>query len=611
MSRGYYTPPKHYDSQNYIWSNKDQLGSGAGGTVYVGYCKKDGMKVAVKEFKQSNYITVHQQEIEVLKALPTHRNIVRLFAAENESVKHHPVLVMELCTGKSLYEVIESPQNAYGLCEEEFKTMMIDTTEGLAHLRRHNVIHRDIKPGNIMRCRNHDGSYTYKLTDFGAARELAEGDRFVSLYGTEEYLHPDVYEKALVNTGKKAQFTAKVDLWSIGATLYHAATGRLPFQSYNQRKDRHTMFQIISRKDKGIISGVQRTSQGQIDWSSHLPEDTRISKGLKLLLEPILQGVLETDVSYMMDFDHYFERVKSIGRMKVFDVFVVSKCECIKVYIHPRDQRPYASLKRSVCEQCGIKDERYMDLYFDNLPLAVVDQTSVEKLPQTTEDRPIFVYGGQVEEHLKSIAMRQVPRQPDPKDLKQAIQFAKECHKLIYYQKHVTTMLNRKFAMMHQAASCMSHMLKKDQEMMSTLFQNVSTAYSSIRTQLFHFIGSLWQLRELLTAVNPQVQGSLTDFIQNIAEDKQSKEREVKLLEERYEPVSMKVQSIQELARRGISDDWDPNYLSESFAKRSAQLSWFEHTRTVPLCGGMCVQFFFYTSGCLYSSLRLLAPQNK
>ena len=41
------------------------------------------------------------------------------------------------------------------------------------------------------------------------------------------------------------------------------------------------------------------------------------SRGLKLLLEPILQGVLETDVSYMMDFDHYFERVKSIGRMKV------------------------------------------------------------------------------------------------------------------------------------------------------------------------------------------------------------------------------------------------------------------------------------------------------
>ena len=60
--------------------------------------------------------------------------------------------------------------------------------EGMAHLRKHNIIHRDIKPGNIMRCISPDGSYSFKLTDFGAARELTDGDRFVSLYGTEEYL---------------------------------------------------------------------------------------------------------------------------------------------------------------------------------------------------------------------------------------------------------------------------------------------------------------------------------------------------------------------------------------------------------------------------------------
>ena len=44
-------------------------------------------------------------------------------------MKHNPVLVMELCTGKSLYEVIESPENAFGLCEDEFKTMMIDISK--------------------------------------------------------------------------------------------------------------------------------------------------------------------------------------------------------------------------------------------------------------------------------------------------------------------------------------------------------------------------------------------------------------------------------------------------------------------------------------------------
>ena len=43
-----------------------------------------------------------------------------------------------------------------------------------------------------------DGSVVYKLTDFGAARELQDDQQFVSLYGTEEYLHPDMYERAVL-----------------------------------------------------------------------------------------------------------------------------------------------------------------------------------------------------------------------------------------------------------------------------------------------------------------------------------------------------------------------------------------------------------------------------
>ena len=192
----------------------------------------------MKEFKQVNYLTVHQQEIEVLRCLPSHKNIVKLFSAESEvctyvstgllsnlvclcvclfictycqtlfvcvfahevcmfhrffvplclfsslfvcfsslfvclfyglfvcfpvcllvcvytnssmaerchalhisvslpcqSIKQHPVLVMELCTGRSLYEVIESPENAFGLCEDEFKTMMIDISKSCVYIR--------------------------------------------------------------------------------------------------------------------------------------------------------------------------------------------------------------------------------------------------------------------------------------------------------------------------------------------------------------------------------------------------------------------------------------------------------------------------------------------
>lgn len=56
------------------------------------------------------------------------------------------------------------------------------------HLRENGVVHRDIKPGNIMRQVAEDGRSVYKLTDFGAARELEDDESFSSIYGTEEYL---------------------------------------------------------------------------------------------------------------------------------------------------------------------------------------------------------------------------------------------------------------------------------------------------------------------------------------------------------------------------------------------------------------------------------------
>lgn len=56
------------------------------------------------------------------------------------------------------------------------------------HLRENGIVHRDIKPGNIMRLVGEEGQSIYKLSDFGAARKLDDDEKFVSVYGTEEYL---------------------------------------------------------------------------------------------------------------------------------------------------------------------------------------------------------------------------------------------------------------------------------------------------------------------------------------------------------------------------------------------------------------------------------------
>ncbi|CAB1346318.1 unnamed protein product, partial [Coregonus sp. 'balchen'] len=132
------------------------------------------------------------------------------------------------------------------------------------HLREYGIVHRDIKPGNIMRVIGEDGRSVYKLTDFGAARELEDDEQFVSLYGTEEYLHPDMYERAVLRKEHQKKYGATVDLWSIGVTFFHAATGSLPFRPFEG-----------PRRNKEVMG-----PQGACD-----------PRGLQCLLTPVLANI--------------------------------------------------------------------------------------------------------------------------------------------------------------------------------------------------------------------------------------------------------------------------------------------------------------------------------
>lgn len=155
-----------------------------------------------------------------------------------------------------------------------------------------------------------DGKTVYKLTDFGAARELEDNQPFVSLYGTEEYLHPDLYERAVLRKSITKTFTANIDLWSIGVTLYHVATGNLPFRPFGGRKNKETMHLITTKKTSGVISGTQTSENGQIEWSRQLPPHCQLSTGLKELVTPLLAGLLE-----VCSFQYY-----SIGQNFLYSV---------------------------------------------------------------------------------------------------------------------------------------------------------------------------------------------------------------------------------------------------------------------------------------------------
>lgn len=313
-------------SANYIWNLSAHLGKGATGHVYQGMNKHTGQLVAVKAFNQmalARPLELQRREYEVLGKVD-HENIVRLLAIEEESETHHRVLIMELCTGGSVFSMLDEPCNSFGLVENEFLRVLKHLTAGMKHLRDLNIIHRDLKPGNIMRHLCEDGQSIYKLTDFGAARELEEDQQFGSMYGTEEYLHPQIYAIAVLRKQAQKSFSAKVDLWSIGVTTFHIATGSLPFRPYGGRKGKEMMHKITTEKQQGIISGIQHSENGDIEWASTLPKTCLLSPSIQEKITPLLAGLLEHNPKYMWTFDQFFKAVTHVLKHEPVYVFFVN-----------------------------------------------------------------------------------------------------------------------------------------------------------------------------------------------------------------------------------------------------------------------------------------------
>lgn len=265
---------------NYLWHTDDLLGQGATASVYKARNKKSGEVVAVKVFNSASYRRppeVQEREFEVLRRL-NHQNIVKLFAVEETGGSRQKVLVMEYCSSGSLLSVLEDPENTFGLPEEEFLVVLRCVVAGMNHLRENGIVHRDIKPGNIMRLVGEEGQSIYKLSDFGAARKLDDDEKFVSVYGTEEYLHPDLYERAVLRKPQQKAFGVTVDLWSIGVTLYHAATGSLPFTPFGG-----------PRRNKEIMYGglCDRERRGQTPDFFQTPGPPSLHRALGHLVPPV------------------------------------------------------------------------------------------------------------------------------------------------------------------------------------------------------------------------------------------------------------------------------------------------------------------------------------
>ena len=198
----------------------EQVGNGGMATVYKAKCHVLNRYVAVKVLRDEfttdeEFVKRFNSEAQSAASL-THPNIVSVYDVGSEDDIHY--IVMELIKGKTLKEII----NEDGALSWKWSVnVAIQIASALETAHKNNIIHRDIKPHNIII--TEDG--IAKVTDFGIAKAVSNSTitAFGSTIGSVHYFSPE---------HAKGGFTdPKSDLYSLGVVLYEMVTGKVPFSA--------------------------------------------------------------------------------------------------------------------------------------------------------------------------------------------------------------------------------------------------------------------------------------------------------------------------------------------------------------------------------------------
>jgi hypothetical protein len=195
------------------------LGVGGMGFVIKALFTPHNRWVAVK-FLSPTY-TQHQEirerferETRILTALK-HPHIIEVITS---SLGEHPYYSMEFFQGKSLSELLAVRRV---LTLKDSAAIIVPTAKALAHAHWSNLVHRDVKPGNVLL--GPDG--TVKLTDFGIAKsfEMTDLTPTGEMLGTPDYMSPEQVQ------GETKKMNMLTDVYALGVMLYEMLTGQLPF----------------------------------------------------------------------------------------------------------------------------------------------------------------------------------------------------------------------------------------------------------------------------------------------------------------------------------------------------------------------------------------------
>ncbi|MBI2480513.1 MAG: serine/threonine protein kinase [Planctomycetia bacterium] len=215
----------------------ERLGSGGMGVVYKAY--DDGLRrwVAIKTLNRtlSEAVVARRRFIREARAAAAvrHPNVVTIHAVEEQDGV--PFIVMEYIDGCTLRDLRRDGQT---LTPMHILGISVQVAAGLAAAHVQGVIHRDVKPGNIML----EGEERVVLTDFGLARAAVDNVELTSgamPLGTPAYMSPEQVNGATID--------ARSDLFSFGCVLYAMFVGHSPFQGQNALEVARKVTELVPR----------------------------------------------------------------------------------------------------------------------------------------------------------------------------------------------------------------------------------------------------------------------------------------------------------------------------------------------------------------------------
>src|SRR6266436_1403510 len=200
---------------------EDRIGAGGMGVVYLALDEALQRQVALKTLLPAlaadpEFVARFKREAQSAAAL-NHPNITQIYTIGQEG--QVPFFAMELIRGRSLDAILKEKG---AIPAAEAAGYILQAAKGLRHAAEKKLIHRDVKPSNLMLAE--DG--VVKITDFGLAKAARAETQLTAtgeVLGSPGYISPEQASGAVLD--------ARSDIYSLGATFYHLVTGRLPFEA--------------------------------------------------------------------------------------------------------------------------------------------------------------------------------------------------------------------------------------------------------------------------------------------------------------------------------------------------------------------------------------------